>query len=90
MSGADDDEEEDEDGGSDVGSMDSGTRPRRAMRGAPKCRPGRMQHRTRKRLRRRRRRSSEEEEEEDSDEEMGEHISHKTKLQNRSLVPLGD
>ncbi len=54
-----------------MGSLDSGTRPRRAMRGVPKHRPSRTQRRGRKRLRRRRRRSSEEEEE-DSDEEMGE------------------
>ncbi|XP_049922399.1 remodeling and spacing factor 1 isoform X1 [Epinephelus moara] len=69
-SGADDDEDEDEDAGSDMGSLDSGTRPRRAVRGVPKHRPSRPQRRGRKRLRRRRRRSSEEEEE-DSDEEMG-------------------
>ncbi|XP_076590971.1 remodeling and spacing factor 1 [Chaetodon auriga] len=68
-SGADDDEEEDEDAGSDVGSLDSGTRPRRAPRGVSKLRPSRTQRRGRKRLRRRRRRSSEEEEE-DTDEEM--------------------
>ncbi|KAF7648922.1 hypothetical protein LDENG_00150190 [Lucifuga dentata] len=72
-SGADDDEEEDEDAGSDVGSLDSGNRPRRTLKGVPKRRPGRTQRRTqcrtRKRLRRRRRHSSEEEEE-NSDEEM--------------------
>ncbi|XP_041797032.1 remodeling and spacing factor 1 isoform X2 [Chelmon rostratus] len=68
-SGADDDEEEDEDAGSDMGSLDSGTRPRRALRGVSKLRPSRTQRRGRKRLRRRRRRSSEEEEE-DTDEEM--------------------
>uniref|UniRef100_A0A665TD03 Remodeling and spacing factor 1 n=1 Tax=Echeneis naucrates TaxID=173247 RepID=A0A665TD03_ECHNA len=68
-SGADDDEEEDEDAGSDVGSWDSGTRPRRALRGEPKHRPSRNQRRGRKRLRRRRRHSSEEEDEE-SDEEI--------------------
>ncbi|KAM9853372.1 remodeling and spacing factor 1 [Aulostomus maculatus] len=68
-SGADDDEEEDEDAGSDVGSWASGSRPRRALKAAPKQKPGRFQHRARKRLRRRRRHSSEEEEE-GSDEEM--------------------
>lgn len=57
--------------GSDVGSLESGTRPRRAARGVPKHRPSKTQRRGRKRLRRRRRRSSEEEEE-DTDEEMGE------------------
>ncbi|XP_039986557.1 remodeling and spacing factor 1 isoform X3 [Xiphias gladius] len=67
--GVDDDEEEDEDAGSDMGSWDSGTRPKRALRGVPKHQPGKTQHRGRKRLRRRRRRSFQEEEEE-SDEEM--------------------
>lgn len=70
MSGADDDEEEDEDAGSDVGSWDSRTRPRKMLKGVPKHRPTRTQHRGRKRLRRRQRRPSEEEEE-DSDEDMG-------------------
>lgn len=71
-SGADDDEEEeDEDAGSDAGSWDSRTRPRRVLRGVVKHRPGRNRGRGRKRLRRRRRRSSDEEEEE-SEEEMGE------------------
>lgn len=71
-SGADDDEEEeDEDAGSDAGSWDSKTRPRQALRGVVKHRPGRSRGRGRKRLRRRRRRSSDEEEEE-SEEEMGE------------------
>lgn len=69
MSGADDDDEN-EGAGSDMGSWDSGTRPRRALRGVPKHLPTRTQRRGRKRLRRRRRRSSEEEEE-DSDEDMG-------------------
>ncbi|XP_030007128.1 remodeling and spacing factor 1-like isoform X2 [Sphaeramia orbicularis] len=64
-----DDEEEEEDAGSDVGSLDSGTRPRRMQKAGPKHRPSKTQRRTRKRLRRRRRRSSEEEEE-DSDEEL--------------------
>ncbi|XP_026047270.1 remodeling and spacing factor 1 isoform X1 [Astatotilapia calliptera] len=69
-SGADDDEEEeDEDAGSDAGSWDSKTRPRQALRGVVKHRPGRSRGRGRKRLRRRRRRSSDEEEEE-SEEEM--------------------
>ncbi|XP_027135849.1 remodeling and spacing factor 1 isoform X1 [Larimichthys crocea] len=68
-SGADDDEEEDEDAGSDVGSLESGARSKRALRGVPKHRPIKTQRRGRKRLRRRRRRSSEEEEE-DTDEEM--------------------
>ncbi|XP_067363418.1 remodeling and spacing factor 1 isoform X2 [Channa argus] len=68
VSGVDDDEDE-EDAGSDVGSLGSGTRPRRALRGVPKHRPTRTQHRGRKRLRRRRRHSSEEEEEE-SNEDM--------------------
>ncbi|XP_068572767.1 remodeling and spacing factor 1 isoform X2 [Cebidichthys violaceus] len=65
-SGPEDDEAEDE----EAGSADSGSRPKRAVRGAPKQQPSRTQHRGRKRPRRRRRRSSEEEEE-DSDEEMG-------------------
>ncbi|XP_026229146.1 remodeling and spacing factor 1 isoform X2 [Anabas testudineus] len=69
VSGADDDEEEDEDAGSDVGSWDSRTRPRKMLKGVPKHRPTRTQHRGRKRLRRRQRRPSEEEEE-DSDEDM--------------------
>lgn len=71
MSGADDDEEEDEDAGSDVGSLESGSRPKRALRRVPKRQPIKTQRRGRKRLRRRRRRSSEEEEEE-TEEDMGE------------------
>ncbi|XP_017293498.1 remodeling and spacing factor 1 isoform X2 [Kryptolebias marmoratus] len=66
-SGGDDDaEEEDEDAGSDVGSWDRGTRPKRGMRGAPKFKPKKTQRRGRRRGRRR----STEEEEEDSDIEM--------------------
>lgn len=66
-SGADEDEEEEE----DAGSWDSGTRPRRPLKMTNIHKPGRSQHRARKRLRRRRRHSSEEEEE-GSEEEMGE------------------
>lgn len=68
MSGADDDDEE-EGAGSDVGSWDSGSRPKQALKGVPKHRPSRTQHRGRKRPRRRR--HSSEEEEEGSDEERG-------------------
>lgn len=57
--------------GSDVGSWDGESRPRRAIRVMAKRKPDRTQHSGRKRLRRRRKRSSEEEEE-DSEEEMGE------------------
>ncbi|XP_038145858.1 remodeling and spacing factor 1 [Cyprinodon tularosa] len=60
-SGADDGEEDEEEAGSDGGSLDRGTRPKRGLRGAPKHKPRRTQRRGRKR---RRRRSSEEEEEE--------------------------
>nr|XP_043887294.1 remodeling and spacing factor 1 isoform X2 [Solea senegalensis] len=67
-SGADDYEEE-EDGGSDVGSLESGIPHKRALKRALKHRVSKTQHRGRKRPRRRRRRSSEEEEEE-SEEEM--------------------
>lgn len=70
-SGADDDEEDDEDAGSDVGSLDSGARPKEVLKGVRKQRPSRIQCRGKKQLRRRRRHSSEEEEEE-SEEEMGE------------------
>uniref|UniRef100_A0A3P8RK53 Remodeling and spacing factor 1 n=1 Tax=Amphiprion percula TaxID=161767 RepID=A0A3P8RK53_AMPPE len=77
-SAADDDEEEDEDGGSDAGSWDSGTRPRRTMKATPKPKANRTQRRGRKKLRPRRRRSSEEEEE-DSDEELdSDHFSDMT------------
>ncbi|XP_040030630.2 remodeling and spacing factor 1 isoform X2 [Gasterosteus aculeatus] len=67
-SGPDDDEVEDE----EAGSVESGSRSARAVRGLPKQRPGIKKRRDRKRPRRRRRRSSEEEEEEEeSDEEIG-------------------
>ncbi|XP_029027384.1 remodeling and spacing factor 1 isoform X2 [Betta splendens] len=69
VSGADDYDEDDEERGSDVGSWDSKTRPRRTVKGVRKHRAGRTEHRGRKRMRRQRRHSSEEEEEE-SDEDM--------------------
>lgn len=56
----------------EAGSVESGSRSARAVRGLPKQRPGIKKRRDRKRPRRRRRRSSEEEEEEEeSDEEIG-------------------
>ncbi|XP_054453366.1 remodeling and spacing factor 1 isoform X2 [Anoplopoma fimbria] len=67
VSGPEDEEVEDEDAGSYAGSANSGSRPKRAVRGVPKQRLSKTQRR--KRPRRRRRRSSEEEEE-DSEEEM--------------------
>uniref|UniRef100_A0A3P9HBN3 PHD-type domain-containing protein n=1 Tax=Oryzias latipes TaxID=8090 RepID=A0A3P9HBN3_ORYLA len=65
-SGPDDDEEEEEDMGSDGGSWDKGTKPRRALKGVPRQKPGRARRRGRKRQLRR----SEEESEEvmDSDQ----------------------
>ncbi|XP_034024517.1 remodeling and spacing factor 1 [Thalassophryne amazonica] len=63
-SGADDDYG---DGGSEVGSLDSGTRPRRILKGRLKRRPSRIQRRTRKPLKGRQRHFSED----DSDEVLG-------------------
>lgn len=71
MSGVEDDEEEDDDAGSDMGSMDNGTCPRRTVKGMRKRQPSRTLHRARKQLTQWHRHSSEEGEE-DSDEEMGE------------------
>lgn len=68
-SGADDDDEEDdEEAGSDGGSWDGRTHPRRTVRGVARHRPIGSQHRGHKRPRRRR---SSEEDEEESDEDMG-------------------
>ncbi|XP_024133753.1 remodeling and spacing factor 1 isoform X1 [Oryzias melastigma] len=66
-SGPDDDEEEDEeDMGSDGGSWDKGTKPRKALKGVPRQKPGRGRRRGRKRQWRR----SEEESEEDIDSDQ--------------------
>lgn len=61
-SGVDDDEEED--AGSDMGSLDSGTRPRQLMRGLCKQQPSRTHYRARRQLQKHT-------SEEDSDEEIG-------------------
>lgn len=67
-----------------MGSLESGSRAKRALRRVPKRQPIKTQRRGRKRLRRRRRRSSEEEEEE-TEEDMGEFHSE-TDFLNYSLL----
>lgn len=67
-----------------MGSLESGSRAKRALRRVPKRQPIKTQRRGRKRLRRRRRRSSEEEEEE-TEEDMGEFHSENDFL-NYSLL----
>ncbi|RVE65160.1 hypothetical protein OJAV_G00132960 [Oryzias javanicus] len=62
----DDDEEDEEDMGSDGGSWDKGTKPRKALKGVPRQKPGRGRRRGRKRQMRR----SEEESEEDIDSDQ--------------------
>lgn len=68
-SGVDDYEEED--AGSDMGSLDSGTRPRQLSRGLCKQQPSRTNYRARKHPRQLRKHTSEE----DSDEEIGQSYS---------------
>lgn len=70
-----------------MGSLESGSRAKRALRRVPKRQPIKTQRRGRKRLRRRRRRSSEEEEEE-TEEDMGEFHSETDFLNYRLLSAL--
>lgn len=75
-SGGEEDDFE-EDGGSDVGSWKSGSKPRRVLGAVSKHKANKTLHRGRKRLKRQRRHSSEEEEEEEeeSDRDMGKYFT---------------